>query len=269
MKYHERLPSQNFDDASYMQRARGEHALKVAESLEKPEKSVFTGVFNVVVNLDRLVDRRKLPDSTFNDVLRFLRGEEVDFPYKEKFQMLLGLVDELDSDELKKTIHNLLKEEYEWQIRNVSRRFRILNSEQLRQLREHEHPVFTIGMLVAFPEIDYETAKKISRSYTLAAKIADDMMDFSDDVRNGFLYIPREDLDMVSGIRVEDERYEVIREPELDLDYASRYVKFASNVYFKAGDSLTAKIKKTKHFKYFRAMMHSWIEEAEQNLQRE
>jgi len=262
--YHERKPTKDFSDVSYMQRTRGELVRKLAETLVEPERTVFYGVNNVVVSLDRAVDAKELPDSTFENVLRFLKGENMGFVGRASFGRFLEAVDQLSSQELRGRIHQLLEEEYSYQVRNVARRYKVLGAEEIGELREGEHPVFTIDMLLLFPGISPGILEKISRRYTLAAKIADDMMDFPDDVRNGFLYIPREHVDKVSGIKLKEGSYQIVGEPELDKSYATQELWLARR-NFCEGDAIStnSKLFESAPFRDFRALMYSWIEEAE------
>ncbi|UZE93613.1 MAG: hypothetical protein IB618_02460 [Candidatus Pacearchaeota archaeon] len=261
--YSERKVPKNFEDTSYMQSTRKYLIEKIANALSEPEKTIFMGLNNIIIFFDRNVDSQKLPDSTFDKILKILQGRDIDFEYKERLYNFLETVDKLPSEKRRKRIYYLLREHFENSIKNVKRRYQVLDANKIEELRTGEHPTFTIETVLLFPKLDFDILDKISRKYTMGAKMGDDMTDFQDDVKQGFLYVPKKHVNKVKGIEVIDDHYKVTGEPILEKNYIQQELKEAKRI-FKEGDLIARGLNFPTHFEYFRGMMYSWIEEAEE-----
>ncbi|MFH0869923.1 MAG: hypothetical protein V1866_02610 [archaeon] len=104
-----------------------------------------------------------------------------------------------------------------WKIeeQNLQRRWKILDEATLDEI------TMGIGSLVASqflyildsPRV-FNEFKQLVRAYGLAVKLADNLSDFRDDIRKGFVNISQENIHHVSGISVKDGRLTQIN-PEM------------------------------------------------------
>ncbi|UZE94206.1 MAG: hypothetical protein IB618_01370 [Candidatus Pacearchaeota archaeon] len=236
--YSERKVPKNFEDTSYMQSKRKGLIEKIVRTLSEPERTIFMGLNNVIIFFDRNVDSQKLPDSILEDILEVLKGKKVNFEHKKRLYNFLDTVDKLPSEERIVRIYNLLREHFQNSINNAKRRYQVIDANKIKRLRKGEHPIFTIETVLLFPKLDFDILEKISRKYTLGAKMGDDMTDFQDDVKQGFLYVPKTYVNRVKGIEVIDDYYKVTGEPILEKSYIQQELKEAKRI-FREGDLIT------------------------------
>mgnify|MGYP005838793425 CR=1 FL=1 len=259
-EYAKRRVPTDAEDFAYRQDERGRLTRKIYQYLPSRERRVLSETYKSVIHFDREIDNQRLPDETYSLICQHLAGSEQQFEGRERIDSLLEAINNLGRER----ILELVREQFCNSAENVKRRYKVLEESRVRDLQEGEYPIGCIELELMFPEISSILLEKISRKYILAAKVADDVMDFQEDVKRGFLYVPRERLDQAQGIEESDNHYKIISEPYLNIDYVKEELAFSQRLFHK-GKKLATPIAGAE-FEIYNQTWHSFLDEAREDL---
>jgi len=157
--------------------------------------------------------------------------------------------------------------------RNVQRRWRILDKATLDNITADMGCSIASQFLyiLDYPRVLYEFAP-LARTYGFAVKLADNLSDFREDIKNGFINIPKEEIHHVNGISAADSKVMQINPEKLALS-----TQYLQNEYkrieqtFTSADNLMLlararrpmwKSKTDKKLYIFKEFCHSWLDQA-------
>lgn len=129
---------------------------------------------------------------------------------------------------------------WETEVENLQRKGRILNRKNLNRLN------IDIGGLVASqilfiiqPPLGRFEFIQLAKAYGFAVKLADNLCDWRQDLQEGIINIPKEDIHHVRGVEIEGDQVKRmdVNEISLSMDYKSKEFKLVKRM-FESADNL-------------------------------
>ena len=222
------------DNFRYMQSERGNINLRLLDLIEHSKKRKLFYLYNkFTIGLDRLIDWQIYEDNFFLEckdlVNKTWNGEEIpdDLNEYESYAVALGQrLRDLHEEgfdgakHINQEVLEILLNGY----MDASRRWKILPSEELLKIKiGSTKPYFSVLLYITVPEIEEEHAVELSTKYGLPAKESDDLADFYDDIAQGFINIPKEEIKAVKGLIIEENHIKGIEKDRLKLE--EKYIK--------------------------------------------
>jgi len=271
-KYYEIIPeNKQKKNFSYMQSERRRINNEISKLLSPNVRKIQQHYMFAVVKLDRLVDRKNLPDDFF------LHCEKL---AKEVWRGRLSLTqnkDELVIVKLTNYFKKLPNKEYIFQKfsehlinvdKDISRRWRILSAKELKEIQIGVSEPWAKSYLgIILPDIQISDIEKLAK-YGLPVKIADDLNDIWEDVPLGFVNVPIEHINKIEGIEIENNRLKkvYIEKLKIDINYVKSELQRA-RILYEDVDIMAEKIS-TKNPEYsqlvglWKDFCHGWFKEA-------
>ena len=111
--------------------------------------------------------------------------------------------------------------------RNALRRWKLLSNEELEDIL---YPIgvcdIQIILSATIPEIGRDGILDVSKSLGWALRKADTLSDFYSDMRRGYINIPKENIGVVKGIKIQEDKVtEVSSDLEIELPYLENELK--------------------------------------------
>lgn len=248
---------------AYMESKRAQYSKEIAQLLVPPSREIYQDLNYLIILIDRLVDLEYVPDTYFKDITNILLGE-MSAATVANGDLIGQLVDKLRVNSEWAEIRRLLLEHFKNEQLNVARRWEVISRQELRGIQIGNSPFFVLEFFLLFPNESRSHLREIGEKYTFAAKVADDICDFQEDVRFGFLNVPKEALGCVKGIGTHGGKYFILSQScSLLPNYVRRELSLAERIFLQ-GDEWAQQLDLLcrPSFCAFRKLMYSWIEEA-------
>lgn len=263
-------PSKDF--SSYMQTERARITEKINSRLPYNSKKLIEQYMFMIIKLDRTVDWQICNDDYF---LECKRTAEKIWDGKSGLPDEYALGIEKTINAFKKIpngkyIFNNFLEHLTNEHKNVSRRWKILPAKELDDIRIGvSEPWARSYSSMIFSNIEIHNIAKLA-SYGLPAKIADDLNDIEEDISLGFVNIPKEDMDKIEGIGINNDRIKKHTEKlKIGRSYIEKEISRAQNLYEEVDKHVDAIIEENQEDKNTVALIylwkdffHSWLKEA-------
>lgn len=263
-------PSENF--SSYMQTERAMITEKINSLLPHHSKKLIKQYMFTIIKLDRTVDWQICSDDYF---LECKKTAEKIWEGKSNLPDEYGFGIEKTINAFKKIpngkyIFDNFLEHLANEHKNVSRRWKILPAKELDDIRIGvSEPWARSYSSMIFSNIERHSIAKLA-SYGLPAKIADDLNDIEEDISLGFVNIPKEDIDKIEGIGIENCKIKKhIEKLKIDRSYIEKEINRAQKLYEKVDKHVDVIIEENQEDKNTVALIylwkdffHSWLKEA-------
>lgn len=185
------------------------------ESLSNEMAKFFNYFRPVIVGIDDLVDSSEVNPRVmleFRDLFDRCWDET---PNGDHSQYEKGLIETVrylrkmneGGFPFAKDCHNEILGLFEVEYDNLSRKWKVLPAEKVRNIARKMGKHCTAGVLyVTLPELGKEIIEDISYPIGQAIKEADNLADIYGDISNGFINVPEEKIAVVRGINLEGNR---------------------------------------------------------------
>ena len=275
-RYYEIIPEksslENFD---YMQSARMEINRKISNLLNEEKQKVFQLINFVGIGIDRLVDRNKKEEVTFLKFADLMEKvwEGKKLCSKDNYESsAIELVSKLRKLKEKGFgqagyIFSDLQELFYWGYQDVSRRWKILWSNELEKIRiGTSKGIAAVYFYLLFPDLEKKDVEDVSLKYGLAVNTADDIIDWYDDIQWGLINVPKEEIENLRGVTIRGNRVEHMNKEELALEikYIKREIKTIEYLYREADKQLKETVPKSIARELLKDFMHSWLLECKE-----
>ena len=277
-EYYEIIPEKaDLESFAYTQSSRMKIYRQISALLDEEKRKIFQ-IFNfIIAATDRLVDRNKKDPDTF---LKFAdltkkvwRGEKL-YRIDDYESLAIELISELKKMKEKDFnqvdyIFSDIQEFFYWQFKDSSRRWEILEIDALQRLKlEPNKRTAAIYLRLLFPWLERDDLEEIASKYGLAAKTADDIIDWYDDIQLGFINIPKEDIENLHGVTIKNGCVKYVDKEKLTLDirYIKREIEKIEILYDEADKLFKTIVSKSTASDLFKDLMNSWLLEAKQGI---
>ena len=248
---------------------------KLFNLIEEEKREVFQ-LFNFVLfSTDNLVDGNKKEAVAYLKLADLMKnawkGEEV-YGIDDYESSAIELISELKR--LKKEGVNQadyivmdIQELFYGGFKDASRRWRILGINELQKIRIGCSKGYAaIYLHLLFPGLERKYIEELSLKCGLAAKTADDIIDWSDDVLRGFINIPKEDIKNLHGITIRNDYVKHVDKEKLSLEngYIKREIEKINDLYREADNLLEEVVPKNTARQAFKEFMYSWLLESKE-----
>lgn len=275
-----KIPTKNERaNLNYILPIRREIVKEIMDLLDDRRKEIYLLYHFAIVGTDRLTDyglREVEFISLCKDLMMrvwnkegYQSIDEYETNIVELTQKLRGLHDEGFS--FAKHVYESLLDNFDGNYKDVARRWMILSEKNLKELRVAVTQPYLLGLLhLLIPEITRNQAVKLSLGYSLPGKVADDLADFQEDVPLGFINVPKEEIENLSGILLEGDKVTVVYKNELKLkdNYISEKIKEVEKMYKDADKKLEEILSEYPNhemaLKLFKKHCYSWLKEAKE-----
>ena len=275
-RYYEIIPKkasvENFD---YMQLGRMEISRKISNLLDEEKQKVFQLINFVWIGMDRLVDRNKKEKETFlkfADLMeKVWKGEKLcsKDDYESSVIELISKLRKLKEKgfDQARYIFSDLQDLFYWEYQDVSRRWKILSSNDLQKIRiGTSKGTAAAHFYLLFPKLEKKDVEDVSLKCGLAVNTADDLIDWHDDIQLGLINIPKEEIENLRGVTIRDNRVEHVYKEELALDikYIKKEIKTIEHLYRKANKQLKKTVPKNTARGLLEDFINSWLLECKE-----
>lgn len=270
-KYYEIIPEKtNLESFSYMQSSRTKIIREMSKLLDDETRKMFQHFHFVIVSTDRLVDRNKKRKEIF---LKFVdltkktwKGEKISSldEYESSAIELIEGLKKMKEEGFSQAdyVFSDIQELFWGEFKDASRRGKILTTNELQTIRLGvSKGQAAIYLHLLFPWLERKAIEQIALKYGLAVKIADDIIDWCDDILWSFINISKEDIKNVHGITIRNDFVEYVDGEKLTLEngYIKREIEKINDLFREADKLLEEIVPKNTAREIFKDFMYSWL----------
>lgn len=252
---------------------------KIFQPLGKEEQKFLHLIRSAVIGVDNLVDEEgyshkyllritKLVKDTWNKK-KFKSQNKYENQFISAINILRKLFDNefYQAKQIYKDFSRGYDSEYKW----ASNRNKILNSKTIQELNINiGAEVVTIFLYFQIPKSKYKDlkiSKRLVQKYGLAIKSADNLASLYKDILEGFITIPKENINKVSGLTIKNDKLIAVNKKNLKIDkkYIRKLTKETKSIYQKASqllDKNRQRLGLTKQqAELFKKWAYTWLED--------
>lgn len=257
---------------------------KIFQPFGKKEKKFLHLVRSGQIGIDNLVDEKGYSHKYILRIIRLAKRSwnkkisKTQNKYEKQFISAIRILRHLfDSGFYQaKWIYEYLLKEYDSEHFWAANRNKVLDSKTLKELNTNiGSGVSSIFLYFQMPKINSSSFKNIKnisnpivQKYGFIIKEADNLASLYDDIFEGFITIPREDINKVSGLIIKNDKVISINRKGLKIDrkYVLKSIKEIKSVYKDANkllDKNRQKVGLTKQqARLLKKWSYTWLEDA-------
>ncbi len=257
---------------------------KIFQPLGKENQKFLHLIRSAMIGVDNLVDEKGYSCKYFLRIIKLTKDtwNKKKFKTQNKYEKqcvsaIRILRDLFDNGfyQAKQVYEDFLKgygSEYKWALN----RNKILNSKTIKELNTNiGSEVVTIFLYFQMPKVknkDFRASGAIVQKYGLAIKEADNLTSLYEDIFEGFITIPKENISKISCLTIKNNKIIDIDKKNLKIDkkYILSLIKENKLIYQKANqllDKNRQKLNLTKpKAELFKKWAHTWLEDSKIKL---